>query len=150
MFRDHQVEPARIDGFDAIRLVSSAHLAATFVPGAGMVCCSLTHRGEELLGQRRGVRVYAERGSTMGIPILHPWANRLGRLGFSKGGVEVSFVVDLDVAYFIDGKQNSYKDILKAAQFTYFGYDWGMDALRVVDGELDNKYKPSRTPITVR
>lgn len=51
---------------------------------------------------------------------------------------------------FIDGKQNSYKDILKAAQFTYFGYDWGMDALRVVDGELDNQYRPARTPITVR
>ena len=51
---------------------------------------------------------------------------------------------------FIDGKQNSYTAILKAAQFTYFGYDWGMDALRVVDGEVDNKYKPSKTPITVR
>ncbi len=54
------------------------------------------------------------------------------------------------VGAFIDGKQNSYKDILKAAQFTYYGYDWGMDALRVVDGEVDNKYKPSKTPITVR
>src|SRR6185369_12142162 len=31
------------------------------------------------------------------------------------------------VGAFIDGKMNSYKDILKAAQFTYFGYDWGMD-----------------------
>lgn len=51
---------------------------------------------------------------------------------------------------FIDGKQSSYKDILKASQFTYYGYDWGMDALRVVDGELDNKYTPGRTPITVR
>ncbi len=54
------------------------------------------------------------------------------------------------VGAFIDGKQNSYKDILKAAQFTYYGYDWGMDALRVVDGEVDNKYKPSTKPITVR
>ena len=54
------------------------------------------------------------------------------------------------VGAFIDGKQNSYKDILKAAQFTYFGYDWGMDALRVVDGEVDNKYTPTRTPITVQ
>jgi hypothetical protein len=54
------------------------------------------------------------------------------------------------VGAFIDGKQNSYTQILKAAQFTYYGYDWGMDALRVVDGELDNKYSPSRTPITVK
>ncbi|MDB4943430.1 MAG: hypothetical protein JWP97_2964 [Labilithrix sp.] len=54
------------------------------------------------------------------------------------------------VGAFIDGKQNAYKDILKAAQFTYYGYDWGMDALRVVDGELDNKYTPSKKPITVK
>jgi hypothetical protein len=53
------------------------------------------------------------------------------------------------VGAFIDGKQNSYQDILRAAQFTYYGYDWGMDALRVVDGELDNKYSPRTTPITV-
>ena len=54
------------------------------------------------------------------------------------------------VGAFIDGKQSSYKAILKAAQFTDFGYDWGMDALRVVDGELDNIYKPAKTPITVQ
>jgi len=53
------------------------------------------------------------------------------------------------VGSFIDGKQSSYKDILRATQFTYYGYDWGMDALRVVDGEVDNKYSPSRTPIKV-
>jgi hypothetical protein len=53
------------------------------------------------------------------------------------------------VAAFIDGKQNSYQEILKRSQFTFFGYDWGMDALRVVDGELDNTYSPSRTPIVV-
>jgi hypothetical protein len=54
------------------------------------------------------------------------------------------------VGAFIDGKQNSYKTILKATQFTFFGYDWGMDALRVVDGELDNKYSPSKLKITVK
>ena len=54
------------------------------------------------------------------------------------------------VGAFIDGKQNSYKKILKAAQFTDFGYDWGMDALRVVNGELDNKWTPTKAPITVR
>ena len=54
------------------------------------------------------------------------------------------------VGTILDGKQESYTDILKAAQFTYYGYDWGMDALRVVDGELDNKYFPDKTPITVQ
>lgn len=56
---------------------------ATFAPSAGMVCCSLRHRGEELLAQRDGVLAYAEQGSTMGIPLLHPWANRLS--GFTYG-----------------------------------------------------------------
>jgi hypothetical protein len=54
------------------------------------------------------------------------------------------------VGAFIDGKTNSYQAILKASQFTYYGYDWGMDALRVVDGELDNKYTPKKAPITLQ
>ncbi len=54
------------------------------------------------------------------------------------------------VGAFIDGKTNSYQDILRASQFTYYGYDWGMDALRVVDGELDNKYSPKKTAIKLQ
>lgn len=54
------------------------------------------------------------------------------------------------VASFIDGKLNTYEQILKNSQFTYYGYDWGMDALRVVDGELDNTYSPDKTPITIQ
>ncbi len=50
----------------------------------------------------------------------------------------------------IDGKFNSYQNVLKAAQFTGMGYSWGQDALRVVDGELDNKFDPSKTTITVK
>jgi aldose 1-epimerase len=48
-----------------------------------MVGCSLRHRGEELLGQRGGLARYAETGSSMGIPLLHPWANRLDGLRYS-------------------------------------------------------------------
>ncbi len=53
------------------------------------------------------------------------------------------------VGAIIDGKQESYTNILKAAQFTDYGYSWGQDALRVVDGELDNTYDPKKTPIAV-
>ena len=53
------------------------------------------------------------------------------------------------VGSLIDGKQESYAQLLTAAQFTDFGYDWGMDALRVVDGELDNVYTPSKTPLAL-
>ena len=53
------------------------------------------------------------------------------------------------VGTLVDGKQESYSALLKAAEFTDYGYSWGQDALRVVDGELDNVYAPSKTPIVV-
>ena len=76
------------DGFAAVALLAG-ELEATFVPGAGMVGASLRHRGDELLGQRAGLRAYAERGSTMGIPLLHPWANRLSGDIYTAGGRRV-------------------------------------------------------------
>jgi len=63
-----------------------AALEASFVPAAGMLCCSLRHRGEELLAQNAGVGAYAERGKTMGIPLLYPWANRLAGFDYSVNG----------------------------------------------------------------
>jgi galactose mutarotase-like enzyme len=56
----------------------AGELEATFHPEVGMVGSSLRHRGEELLGQRGGLEKYASAGSSFGIPLLHPWANRLG------------------------------------------------------------------------
>jgi aldose 1-epimerase len=56
----------------------SSTLEAQFVPDAGMVGVSLTDSGVQLLGQRRGLDAYVADGNTMGIPILYPWANRLG------------------------------------------------------------------------
>src|SRR3712207_2619279 len=64
-------------------------LVAAFVPGAGLVGSSLRHRGDELLGQRDGLEAYAASGRTMGIPLLHPWANRLGGLEYERGGHHV-------------------------------------------------------------
>jgi galactose mutarotase-like enzyme len=61
-------------------------LQATFVPGAGMLCSSLRHRGEELLAQNAGVEAYAREGKTMGIPLLYPWANRLAGFQYSLAG----------------------------------------------------------------
>ena len=50
---------------------------ARFAPEANLVCCSLRHRGDELLHLGDGLEAYAQRGRTMGIPLLYPWANRL-------------------------------------------------------------------------
>lgn len=79
-----------IDGFDALTIASAdGTLEASWVPEAGMVCCSLLHRGEEVLGQRHGLRGYVEKHSTMGIPLLYPWANRLGADRFPLEGESI-------------------------------------------------------------
>ena len=73
-----------------VRLRSAGgELEAAFAPEAGLVGCSLTHRGEELLAQRKGLEEYARSGSTFGIPFLHPWANRLAGFSYAVGGHEV-------------------------------------------------------------
>ena len=63
-----------------------AQMEATFAPGVGMVGCSLKHAGDELLAQRGGLARYEATGSTMGIPLLHPWANRLSGFGYGAAG----------------------------------------------------------------
>ncbi len=72
-----------------LEIGSDDGLIASFAPDAGMVCCSLTHRGEQVLGLRGGLDAYIEKRSTMGIPLLHPWANRLARRQFEVAGREV-------------------------------------------------------------
>jgi aldose 1-epimerase len=80
-----------IDGFSALTLTTpdADGIEAVFVPGAGMIGCSLRHRGEQLLGQRGGLRAYVAERKTMGIPLLYPWANRIARMRFSVAGREV-------------------------------------------------------------
>jgi galactose mutarotase-like enzyme len=74
-----------------VRLVDEeAGLEATFIPGAGMLCSSLRHHGEELLAQNAGVDAYAARGKTMGIPLLYPWANRLAAFSYDVAGRTVA------------------------------------------------------------
>jgi aldose 1-epimerase len=86
----HEVRDESVGGLDGIALISHDYdLKVAFVPGAGMVGHSLTHRGEELLGQRGGLAAYRERGSSFGIPLLHPWANRLASMSYSVGGRRV-------------------------------------------------------------
>ena len=80
-----------IEGIPALTLITKERggVEATFVPSADFVCHLLRHRGHELLGQRGGLRSYIEERSTMGIPLLHPWANRLARGRFSAAGTSL-------------------------------------------------------------
>jgi aldose 1-epimerase len=63
--------------------------AADFLPERGLLGLSLTHRGRELLHQRGGLDTWKVGGSTMALPLLAPWANRLSQWTFQAAGVEV-------------------------------------------------------------
>jgi galactose mutarotase-like enzyme len=77
--------------FETLTITSATgRTTAQFVPALNMVCCSLVHDGAERLELRRGLAAYAEAGKTMGIPLLYPWANRLGRFGYQAAGEQVT------------------------------------------------------------
>ena len=54
-----------------------------------MIGVSLRHRGEELLRRLENLEAAATKGSTAGIPLLYPWANRLAGPGFRAAGRDV-------------------------------------------------------------
>jgi aldose 1-epimerase len=54
-----------------------------------MLGASLQHRGAELLGRVEDMASFAQSGRTCGIPLLHPWANRLGAMRYRVAGKEV-------------------------------------------------------------
>ena len=57
--------------------LSAGDLKAVFLPAHGMLGGSLRNRDVEMLGRTEDLEAAAARGSTAGIPLLYPWANRL-------------------------------------------------------------------------
>lgn len=76
-----------MDGNSAAVTVASGKLEATFRPDVGMLGTSLRYRGDELL-----VVPDLSSETLAGIPLLEPWANRLGKHRYQVAGV----VVDLE------------------------------------------------------
>jgi galactose mutarotase-like enzyme len=73
------------------RRIAAGDLEAVFLPRYGMLGASLRHRrwDAELLGRVENLEASAASGSTAGIPLLHPWANRLAALSYRAAGKEV-------------------------------------------------------------
>jgi len=71
--------------------VSTGLLDATFLPELGMLGVSLRHRGDELLALPGGLDGYRA-GNVTGLPLLAPWANRLGARRYEVEGA----LVDLE------------------------------------------------------
>lgn len=74
---------------DVVTLKAGAW-TSRWVPSVGMVGVSLFGHGRELLGQLGGLDAYVARGSTFGIPLLHPWANRLSGWSYSVAGTTIA------------------------------------------------------------
>ena len=67
-----------------------------------MLCASLRHRGEELLGLVDDIEAFAVAGRSCGIPLLHPWANRLDGLRYQAAGHEVLLDPTSSLLHFIE------------------------------------------------
>lgn len=80
---------ARILNDPSARIVAGGDLDAVFLPGQGMLCASLRHRGVEMLRRVDDLDALASKGSTAGIPFLHPWANRLAQAHYRQAGQDV-------------------------------------------------------------
>jgi len=75
-------------------VLAAGTLEATFVPELGMVGLSFRHDGDELLALPGGASAYRA-GHQAGLPLLAPWANRLGDHVYEAAGVTVD-LADLD------------------------------------------------------
>lgn len=91
-----------MDGYGSVGIVSpGGTVRAQFAPGANMVCHSFTVGGVELLHTGHGLEAYARHGQTMGIPLLHPWANRLAQPRYAAAGKQVT-LPDPDGRFAVD------------------------------------------------
>jgi aldose 1-epimerase len=72
------------------RALVAGDLEAIFLPRHGMFGASLRHRGVEMLRRVEDLEAIAAKGSTAGIPLLHPWANRLAAIRYRAAGQEVN------------------------------------------------------------
>lgn len=70
--------------------LAAGDLRAVFLPKSGMLGASLQYCGQELLRRIDDLEAAKQKGSTVGIPLLYPWANRLGALHYRGAGQNVN------------------------------------------------------------
>lgn len=72
------------------RTIAFGDYEAIFLPEYGMLGASLKFKGVELLRQIQDLDAAAAKGSTAGIPFMHPWANRLDGLKYAAAEKQVT------------------------------------------------------------
>jgi aldose 1-epimerase len=139
-------EPSPRDLRIATLVSPGGDLEARFAAGAGMVGCSLRHRGDELLGVRGGLDDYVERGKTFGIPLLYPWANRLGEWGYAVAGRTVALDPDAGVVRSDEHGLPIHGALVRACNWDVVDTGAGADTAWL-HGELDWAAHPHLRPV---
>jgi len=75
------------------RTIRAGDLEAVFLPARGMLGASLRYNAVEILGRVEDLGGAAAKGSSVGIPLLYPWANRLAEPRYSVEGRDVTLDV---------------------------------------------------------
>lgn len=105
--------------------IGGGNLHAVFWPGGGLLGVSLRFRGEELLRRLDDLETARRKGSTAGIPLLYPWANRLAGLHYRAAGREVVLEPGSHVLHFDD------------QGLPMHGVPWGQLSWKVVEAKPD-------------
>jgi aldose 1-epimerase len=111
---------------DLVVSLAAGDLQAIFWPKSGMLCASLCHRDVELLRRVDDLNAAKARGSTAGIPLLYPWANRLASLHYHAGGRDVVLDPSCALLHFDDHG------------LPMHGVPWGQLAWEVVEVKRDS------------
>jgi aldose 1-epimerase len=111
---------------DSALSLLAGDLSAIFWPRSGMVCVSFSHRGHELLRRIDDLKAARAKGSTVGIPLLYPWANRLDSLRYHAGGRDVVLDRSSTLLHFDD------------RGLPMHGVPWGQLVWEVVEAKRDS------------
>src|SRR6059036_3055590 len=87
--RSDQAQNSGLLNDPSARTIVAGDLEAVFLPDHGMLGASLRHRGVEILRRVEDLEAAAARGSSAGIPLLYPWANRLAEPRYRVLGKEI-------------------------------------------------------------
>jgi aldose 1-epimerase len=108
--------------------IGAGELRAEFWPEAGLLGISLKHRGNELLRRLEDLETAKRKGSTAGIPLLYPWANRLASLHYNAAGREVTLDSNSQLLHFDD------------KGLPMHGVPWGQLTWKIVDSN-ENSFR---------
>lgn len=123
------------------RTLAVGGLEAIFLPAHGMLGASLRDRGVELLGRVEDLEAAAAKGSSAGIPFLHPWANRLAEPRYRVLGREVALDVSSPLLHLdehrlpmhgVPWSRLSWKVIAAGQDFVTARLDWSASDLLTI------------------